>query len=127
MILRPHGPTRTDTLFPYTTLFRSLDLAWVGLEQNGQVCLYRLERHVGHKFAGEDDFELRLWHVASVSQGWLRQIRGEEQPIQQRMLRFPSQVKQCSQTQMISCRPAKKGLTTKRNTMASRQRNAERK
>ena len=51
------------------TTEQSLDLAWVGLEQDGQVCLYRLERHVGHKFAGEDDFELSLLHVASVSQG----------------------------------------------------------
>src|SRR3546814_5033703 len=34
MIRRPTGSTRTDTLFPYTTLFRSSDLTGV-------------ERHVG--------------------------------------------------------------------------------
>src|SRR3546814_1146830 len=28
MIRRPPGPTRTDTLFPYTTLFRSLLTFW---------------------------------------------------------------------------------------------------
>src|SRR3546814_16186274 len=31
MIRRPPRPTRTDTLFPYTTLFRSLDLAKASL------------------------------------------------------------------------------------------------
>src|SRR3546814_20844792 len=30
MIRRPPRSTRTDTLFPYTTLFRSLDLSQVG-------------------------------------------------------------------------------------------------
>src|SRR3546814_19877785 len=29
MIRRPPGSTRTDTLFPYTTLFRSLDVFFV--------------------------------------------------------------------------------------------------
>src|SRR3546814_19250950 len=28
MIRRPPSTTRTDTLFPYTTLFRSLEVAW---------------------------------------------------------------------------------------------------
>src|SRR3546814_7416564 len=36
MILRPPIPTRTDTLFPYTTLFRSLPLAEVSLERSRQ-------------------------------------------------------------------------------------------
>src|SRR3546814_15667182 len=31
MIRRPPGSTRTDTLFPYTTLFRSLHVAHIGL------------------------------------------------------------------------------------------------
>src|SRR3546814_1495437 len=30
MIRRPPRSTRTDTLFPYTTLFRSLDRGWPG-------------------------------------------------------------------------------------------------
>src|SRR3546814_3795734 len=34
MIRRPPRSTRTDTLFPYTTLFRSVDIA--GLERNGR-------------------------------------------------------------------------------------------
>src|SRR3546814_17633432 len=32
MIRRPPRPTRTDTLFPYTTLFRSLALAEAGAD-----------------------------------------------------------------------------------------------
>src|SRR3546814_14133614 len=30
MIRRPPRSTRTDTLFPYTTLFRSMSLIWLG-------------------------------------------------------------------------------------------------
>src|SRR3546814_17192411 len=33
MIRRPPRSTRTDTLLPYTTLFRSADLAWLDLPQ----------------------------------------------------------------------------------------------
>src|SRR3546814_20061946 len=32
MILRPPRSTRTDTLFPYTTLFRSSSCLWSGLD-----------------------------------------------------------------------------------------------
>src|SRR3546814_13154408 len=32
MIRLPPRSTRTDTLFPYTTLFRSLEPAWRGIE-----------------------------------------------------------------------------------------------
>src|SRR3546814_9477567 len=35
MILRPPGSTRTDTLFPYTTLFRSTGLPQPGLGGGG--------------------------------------------------------------------------------------------
>src|SRR3546814_17046840 len=40
MIRRPPRSTRTDTLFPYTTLFRSLD--------DHLVCAYRLGLSTGH-------------------------------------------------------------------------------
>src|SRR3546814_1212161 len=33
MIRRPPGSTRTDTLFPYTTLFRSADTPFLRLEK----------------------------------------------------------------------------------------------
>src|SRR3546814_13315992 len=46
MIRRPPRSTRTDTLFPYTTLFRSLldDLAGVGVDEFAEVAL--AVRHV---------------------------------------------------------------------------------
>src|SRR3546814_14747558 len=37
MIRRPPRSTRTDTLFPYTTLFRSEDKAGVAVEDGAQV------------------------------------------------------------------------------------------
>src|SRR3546814_18525840 len=40
MLRRPPRSTRTDTLFPYTTLFRSLDVAG-GLQAAAQVGLHR--------------------------------------------------------------------------------------
>src|SRR3546814_6939764 len=44
MVLRPPRSTRTDTLFPYTTLFRSPD----------DVALQRHQRHGGHDREGHD-------------------------------------------------------------------------
>src|SRR3546814_4924001 len=41
MIRRPPRSTRTDTLFPYTTLFRSLPYAFVALEISDQPPLQR--------------------------------------------------------------------------------------
>src|SRR3546814_10096901 len=38
MIRRPPRSTRTDTLFPYTTLFRSADGAALGREDSGRDC-----------------------------------------------------------------------------------------
>src|SRR3546814_8784292 len=45
MIRRPPRSTRTDTLFPYTTLFRSVD-AGVGSGDHDVISALRLERHV---------------------------------------------------------------------------------
>src|SRR3546814_15326143 len=46
MIRRPPRSTRTDTLFPYTTLFRSAAVAPVGEEHGRQKLVQRL-RHFG--------------------------------------------------------------------------------
>src|SRR3546814_17217672 len=51
MIRRPPRSTRTDTLFPYTTLFRSLH-DFVGIGMGGQ-CLHR------HHFSVD-------WHVLAM-------------------------------------------------------------
>src|SRR3546814_12221132 len=61
MIRRPPGSTRTDTLFPYTTLFRSVDLSKADrthgvrhvaiiMDGNGRWAKKRLlPRFAGHK------------------------------------------------------------------------------
>src|SRR3546814_7994552 len=49
MIRRPPRSTRTDTLFPYTTLFRSfMDCPWYGSRQMARH-LQRLGRAVGRR------------------------------------------------------------------------------
>src|SRR3546814_19730534 len=47
MIRRPPRSTRTDTLFPYTTLFRSLD------PRGGDVLLAELLQHEGARHAAD--------------------------------------------------------------------------
>src|SRR3546814_20705920 len=41
MIRRPPRSTRTDTLFPYTTLFRSWKKRWFSLKNNTQLHYYK--------------------------------------------------------------------------------------
>src|SRR3546814_13169608 len=54
MIRRPPGSTRTDTLFPYTTLFRSLVVrAPVALDARAHLRLVWLPALEVHRFAGE--------------------------------------------------------------------------
>src|SRR3546814_3427299 len=47
MIRRPPRSTRTDTLFPYTTLFRSIDLLAIGLDRVDREP--RLQTGAGHE------------------------------------------------------------------------------
>src|SRR3546814_17020290 len=42
IIRRPPRSTRTDTLFPYTTLFRSFSLKFFGLFRSGQTPIFHL-------------------------------------------------------------------------------------
>src|SRR3546814_9709807 len=59
MIRRPPRSTRTDTLFPYTTLFRSVGLAWAHIfahilvPELMAVARTRVPAHQAHH--GEDD------------------------------------------------------------------------
>src|SRR3546814_20511552 len=65
MIRRAPGSTRTDTLFPYTTLFRSLDR----LDQ-----LFFLDQHrLGHVAGGELDLVegLQIGRVRDGNEGFL--------------------------------------------------------
>src|SRR3546814_4425298 len=60
MIRRPPRSTRTDTLFPYTTLFRSLDLPIVQPEPFIRGTALRLDRAiVGQQYALRTAFDDR--------------------------------------------------------------------
>src|SRR3546814_19955889 len=60
MIRRPPRSTRTDTLFPYTTLFRSADAVRQGLERGGaqkrivfpELIFHRLRDDRNQRFPG---------------------------------------------------------------------------
>src|SRR3546814_13550468 len=52
MIRRPTRSTRTDTLFPYTTLFRSIELdAQQGITDEGDGANFNISATVGTNFA----------------------------------------------------------------------------
>src|SRR3546814_20333756 len=55
MIRRPPRSTRTDTLFPYTTLFRSALIAGVPSEGRGHAAIHRQQMavHIGSRRRGE--------------------------------------------------------------------------
>src|SRR3546814_4969952 len=75
MIRRPPRSTRTDTLFPYTTLFRSLAL---GGDQRVLFVLQRLGRsNGGHGKRSRDYQEKRPLH-GGLSFAVIRMIRSEE-------------------------------------------------
>src|SRR3546814_11847739 len=52
MIRRPPRSTRTDTLFPYTTLFRSNSA--IGGSTNAPIHLNAIARHIGVELTLED-------------------------------------------------------------------------
>src|SRR3546814_2618479 len=73
MIRRPPRSTRTDTLFPYTTLFRSADRR--GVEDGEEVADRRAERcpgrsargaHVGERGAFHHAMERADWHTVPI-------------------------------------------------------------
>src|SRR3546814_7905301 len=71
MILRPPRSTRTDTLFPYTTLFRSVDGAVIIVEN----CLRRFGE-AQHRLGRLLDHEERFSLAASATSEVIR--RSEE-------------------------------------------------
>src|SRR3546814_40776 len=71
MIRRPPRSTRTDTLFPYTTLFRS----WTTLTQGGRIAITVTVRNEGAR-AGAAVPQLYVHdELASVSRP-MRQLKG---------------------------------------------------
>src|SRR3546814_18559118 len=75
MILRPPRPKRTDTLFPDTTLFRSIqfetDVPGGGAVSTAQAGSYLLERHHAPYVGGSlsDGINPFLWPVSNSSGG----------------------------------------------------------
>src|SRR3546814_15927692 len=68
MIRRPPRSTRTDTLFPYTTLFRSTgDKASPALALDDFHHVRKLADHAAH-FRGVDQFDLAV-HLAQAEAG----------------------------------------------------------
>src|SRR3546814_4931605 len=57
MIRRPPRSTRTDTLFPYTTLFRSTALARTGDTLDGDCPVGRAEDQAGGRFLATIEFD----------------------------------------------------------------------
>src|SRR3546814_4719116 len=77
MIRRPPRSTRTDTLFPYTTLFRSLGVVRIGAYRGVAQLLGNQHRGVVVDALGDGrhdaQLEQRLDHVAALH----RQLLGE--------------------------------------------------
>src|SRR3546814_15505019 len=95
MIRRPPRSTRTDTLFPYTTLFRSLE-AWTGaklIERDGNSAYRLTPRGLAYHaqihdairsivgatstlMTGEEKRRLRLWCIPGFA-SWLSDRIGD--------------------------------------------------
>src|SRR3546814_8714340 len=84
MILRPPRSTRTDTLFPYTTLFRSV-AALVGLEEIEQAVEADRRTPIGRKIKAASHFSkssrlsnLGMRHAGESRRSHLTHRRSEE-------------------------------------------------
>src|SRR3546814_12622863 len=71
MIRRPPRSTRTDTLFPYTTLFRSVERGFAGqqiddLLGDGGGAGERVERQRGNPRGGHDDDHRSEEHTSEL-------------------------------------------------------------
>src|SRR3546814_6775238 len=76
MIRRPPRPTRTDTLFPYTTLFRSRLAERQGADADAG---HRAAAGIAQRHAVADDAGLVFFIIHRVAlAAYLRQLRSEE-------------------------------------------------
>src|SRR3546814_2359321 len=82
MIRRPPRSTRTDTLFPYTTLFRSLSL-----DELLRLFAGRMERATLRMLLDElkIDWQTRTLELVQVASGWRFQARAEYAPFLARL------------------------------------------
>src|SRR3546814_11781489 len=67
MIRRPPRSTRTDTLFPYTTLFRSLQTRTIGFEDLA-VGLVGAQRLLARQQEVAGEAVLHLHHIADAAE-----------------------------------------------------------
>src|SRR3546814_3422767 len=84
MIRRPPRSTRTDTLFPYTTLFRSIlrrGAAWfssIGRENNKGTKLFQISGHVNAPCVVEEAMGIPFRELIDKHAGGIRGGRSEE-------------------------------------------------
>src|SRR3546814_8800852 len=78
MIRRPPRSTRTDTLFPYTTLFRSCAARMARQEKGdgGALALHRIDRQLAARLADE------AVDLAQAKAGSLAHVLGGEERLQ---------------------------------------------
>src|SRR3546814_20851851 len=82
MIRRPPRSTRTDTLFPYTTLFRSIKMRFE------EVDLYALTEEVFEQFTGKHNKKDVVLRIDGRSRKVL--VRADRQRISQVLTNFVS-------------------------------------
>src|SRR3546814_20172817 len=73
MIRRPPRPTRTNTLFPYTTLFPSGDYAWLAIlaGANTVISLYYYLRVIGPMYLRPAEGRVHSLGLWTTSATWL--------------------------------------------------------
>src|SRR3546814_4607677 len=79
MIRRPPRSTRTDTLFPYTTLFRSyvqIPQRYIASIKLGQTAALTVPEYPGRGFDAKIESNARA--ISAASGGTLVQLRSEE-------------------------------------------------
>src|SRR3546814_5954307 len=84
MIRRPPRSTRTDTLFPYTTLFRSQldagDVALAGRALEGQAATMQIDQRLRQRQAQAGALGLAVQRLVHLAEGrhHLVEVRSEE-------------------------------------------------
>src|SRR3546814_17264052 len=74
MIRRPPRSTRTDTLFPYTTLFRSFNMSSHHRSAIGLKVNLLVEHFAPSRYLNSDDFERFALDFLQMGNGYLEQV-----------------------------------------------------
>src|SRR3546814_8208071 len=83
MILRPPRSTRTDTLFPYTTLFRSL-AAYQAKERPAVCTSYRIYKVCG--MGPPSSGATTVFGILGMVEGWDMKTMGKDNPMSWHLL-----------------------------------------